>query len=726
MEADKEEVIIYVNKMQLGKMNLLPSKNLEELRIELEKFIPNHIYFEKEGKSLKQEEEKLYNIKNILNESNSIFLLQDYFHVFVDDKEVTKKCDFFKKDSFGKLMSVYKKELKKNFMIRCESNLLIQIINYSIGNNILIDEILIENSIYMFSTNKFKEIKNNIQKRSLGLFIKNGNNISFENIRFEEMMIFYSPLLDDNFMKNIKEAEYEKRKGNSLKEYEKYKNSSPDEDKLEKIILEDNTNDKAIFDYLLLLKNKKSDKLKQKLKKYSFHFGADKLRQLDIKYNDEIYINYKDEKTNLVNFLEKVIKGDYDDYYNNVGLILSETDYSLSIQKDIISPFIGDFNKEIYINNPISLSDSNLFFHYLRVKFFRYLQFSFGQNRKLLVKYCNILLEKIKNINKIQQPKSQKKLLLEILCMVCIFGFHNIDKTDVIDYYNYFNTDTNEYYYHSIIFFLRVKTILFDYFKMIGNSNCMNTAIIEYKKKINTYANKNAKLDIKSSIDILIRNTVFLPFFSKEDWGFTIPAFNLSFINIDIYDLQVNYNSYPDYVFLFYFIKYIISFLHEPIGHNFKIYESFNEKLETPFDTPRIIENGKVTTYEGGYLMEILLINSIENLNIEHVLFLLNEENWLLDHKEFLRKLKEIRAPDLQKCMTHIKKGKLLLKLLNLFQINENSIKIAINENIQLSTQISVSFKNDLEILSSNEKFRKGIIGEGKNGRVCRTHYFCK
>ena len=76
--------------------------------------------------------------------------------------------------------------------------------------------------------------------------------------------------------------------------------------------------------------------------------------------------------------------------------------------------------------------------------------------------------------------------------------------------------------------------------------------------------------------------------------------------------------------------------------------------------------------------------------------------------------------------MTHIKIGKMLLKLLSLFQINENSIKIAINEKIQLSTKISVSFKNDLEILSSNEKYRKTIIEKGKNGRVCRTHYFCK
>ena len=725
MEAEKE-VIIYVNAKQFGKKNLLPSKNLEELRIDLEKVIPNHIYFEKGGKSLKQEEEKFYNIKNILNENNSIFLSQDYFHVFFDGKDVTKKVDFYKKDSFTKLMSVYQKELTKNFMIRCESNLLIQIIKYSIDNNILIDEILIGNSIYMFSANKIKDIENNIQKGSLSLFIKNKNNISFENIRFKEMKIFYSSLIDDDFMKDIKETEYEIRKKNSLLEYEKYKNSSPDEEKLEKIILENNTNDNAIFDYLMLLKNNKSDKFKQKLEKYSFHFGVDKLRQLDSKYNEQIYENYKDEKTNLVNFLEKVINGEYDDYYDNVDLILSEVDYSVDIQKNIISPFIGNFNKEIYINIPISLSDNNLFFHYLRVKFYRYLQYSFGESRKPFVKYCKILLQKIKNINTIQHPKLQKKLLLEILCMVCIFGFHNIEKEGVIDYYNCFNTDTNEYYYHSIIFFLTVKNILLGYFKMIGNSNCMSTALIEYKKEINIYAKNNANLDIKNSIDILIRNTVFLPFFSKDDWGFTIPAFNLSFINIDIYDFQANYNSYPDYIFLFYFIKYIISFLYEPIGHNFKIYESFNEKLETPFNTPQILEKGKETTYVGGYLMEILLINSIEKLNIEHVLFLLNEKNWTLDHKDFLKKFKEIGAPDLQKCMIHIKTGNMMLKLLSLFQINENSIKNAIKENTQLSTQINKSFKNDLEIQSSNEKYRKAKIEKGKNGRICRTHYFYK
>ena len=69
-----------------------------------------------------------------------------------------------------------------------------------------------------------------------------------------------------------------------------------------------------------------------------------------------------------------------------------------------------------------------------------------------------------------------------------------------------------------MIFFCRVKNILFDYFRMIGNSNCMDTALEEYKAKINNNAKKPAKLDIQNSIDNLIRNTIFLPFFSKNDW----------------------------------------------------------------------------------------------------------------------------------------------------------------------------------------------------------------
>ena len=71
---------------------------------------------------------------------------------------------------------------------------------------------------------------------------------------------------------------------------------------------------------------------------------------------------------------------------------------------------------------------------------------------------------------------------------------------------------------------------------------------------------------------------------------------------------------------------------------------------------------------EGGYLMEILLINSVEYLNIEHVLFLLNENNWILEHSLFLKKFIEIKLPNIKNCLNLIKTSKLIKELLNLFK----------------------------------------------------------
>ena len=335
---------------------------------------------------------------------------------------------------------------------------------------------------------------------------------------------------------------------------------------------------------------------------------------------------------------------------------------------------------------------------------------------------------KINIMTEEKDKKSKKKLLLEILCMVCIYRFHSPELNMVTNFYSHNLDFEYDNLFHSFIFFNRVKNILFNYFRMVANSKCVSTALIEYKKIINYNSEKQAELDIKSSLDYLLRNTIFIPFFSSEEWGLTIPAFNLSFINIDIFCLQENYkkeNKYPDYVFLFYFVKYIISFLHEPIGHNFKIYESYNNNL----DTPRIIENKIEKIYEGGYLMEALLINSIDKLNIEHVLFLLNENNWSLDHKTFLAKFKEIKEPNLENCIHLIESGKMLKELFYILKITRNSIENAIKNNIILDTQYSIGFDNETGVMELKLRSNKGSKNEQKKDkprtkRVCRMKLY--
>ena len=722
-----EEISINVNGKLVSKINFNLSKNLEELRFHLEKNIPNDLRFLKDGKILEKEKEKKIIIANIIDKSHSINLTQDYFEVFFDNKRITKKVNLTKYFSLSTLIQLYKNEFPEVFDIKCEPNVIIRIKQPFDDEDLQINDFLIDNSIYVFSTKRSSKNKITFKNNKFGYFLKINGNLTFEDIKWQNIEIFYTLLLNNEYDKYLNESKYEIRRKNTIEEYEKSKNTiNFNPNKLEKLISDNNTNQNVIFDYLMILKKNKDTKFEENLKKYSFLFDARNLRKLDDRFNNKIFENYYDEKTNLTKFFENVINGYYDQY-EDINAIISEIDYRDNIQIEIATPFINCFSKEKYINCPIPISDNNLLFHYLRVKFLQFLQNAF-QFKVTFQTFCKILLQTINKMTTENDPKMKSKLLLEIICMISIYGFHAEEKELVLNYYSHTQRIQYDYYYYPMIFFSYIKNILFDYYRMIGNSNCLSTALIEYKMIINHNSEKPAELDIKNSIDYLIRNTIFIPFFSKNDWGITLPAFNISFINIDIFPIEKN-NTYPDYSFLFFFIKYIISFIHEPIGHNLKIYESFNNNLQTPFDTPRIIENNKEKVYEGGFLMEDLLINSIKNLNIEHVLFLLNENNWALDHKNFLARLKEIKEPKLEKCISLIETGTMNKKLFCLFKINKKSIKNAIKNKTVLDTQYDSRFNNEIRTTSMEEKFRsnKEKIKEkdnGKIGRTYRTHSF--
>ena len=724
-----EEIDIYVNKDKFCTMNLQLSNSIQELRSILEDYIPNNIKFMKEGRFLKNEEEKNINIKDIIYNANSIYLKQEYFQVFLDDKALKREVNLFKKATLKTFMQLYKKELPKIIEIICEPNIIIEVAIGSIDENITINDILIGNCIYIFTQKKIIRSKNIFGTNINGNLFKKDGNIIFQEIKWENIEIFESLILNEKYDKFLSDSEFEIRRKTSIEEYKKLKKKDMlTKDVLENFISQNKTNDEAIFDYLMILKNSEDPQYEEQLKKYAFLIDIKRLRKLDDRFNNDKYKDYYDEKTNLISFLESVIDGDYDQY-NYVDIVISEIDFRHSIQMEIETPFNGNFNKDKYINCPISISDNYLFFHYLRVKFFRFLQEAF-ENTDEFKSFCEILLKKIETMTLENNSKKKTKLLIEILCMIIIYGFHEKKNQLILNYYSKSQKIYLNYYYYPIILFQSIKDILFDYYYMIGNSKCLDTAIIEYKKVINSNSEKPAELNIKNSINYLLRNTIFLPFFSNNDfWGITIPALNLSFVNIDIFGLQQNYFNFPDYIFLFYFIKYIITLLHEPIGHNFKIYESYNTNLETPFDTPRKKEGEKEIAFEGGYLMEILLINSVEHINIEHVLFLLNENNWSLDHTTFLKKFKEIGDPKLENCMASIEQSEMIKRLFSLFKITKKSIERAIESKIELNTQYKMKFNNEVGVISFEEKFRakKKDIKEKENDmnqrkRICLTH----
>lgn len=721
----QEKISVYVNKKFVMKTDIFLSESLQELRCQLEKSIPNDLSFIKEGSTIKKEKEKELIIKDIIDKYNSIYLRQDYFVIFLDNKIIKKNMDLFKHDSEKTLISSYKEIFPKIFYVKCEPNIFVEIDN-AFEDNIQIGDLLTDNCIYIYSQINPKKIKNNFEDKKFGYMLKEKGKISFINFNTNNLDIFETLILEEKYDKYLEESNFETRKKSTtenFKNLDKKRDNAILKDELEKVISQDNTNVDAVFEYLKILKISQDPTFKEKLKKYSFLLDINKLKLIDNNFKGKLYENYFDEKTNLIEFLNKVIE---DDFYGNPNpdLILSEIDFRHSIQTEIITPFINDFNKENYINSPIPVSDNNLFFHYLRVKFFSFLQCVFDIKEELQM-FCEELLNKINIMTKEKNSKSKTRLLLEILCMISIYRFHSEELKSVTSFYSHKLEIQYNNLCHPIIFFNCVKDTLFKYYKMIANSNCTKSALKEYKKIINHNSEKSAELDIQNSFDYLLRNTIFIPFFSNSEWGLTIPAFNISFINIDIFCLQNNFkneNKYPDYFFLFYFVKYIISFLHEPIGHNFKIYESYNNNLETPFNTPRIIENNKEKKYEGGFLMEALLINSVEKLNIEHVLFLLNESSWSLDHKLFLEKFKGIKDPNLENCMNLIENGKMIKELLSILKISRNSIEKAIKDRVILDTQYSVGFNNEIGVLHRSNKGDHKVQEKEKvrAKRICR------
>ena len=340
------KVNIYISKEEILKKSILLSQTLRELRMELEKEIPNQIYFLKEGQLISIESEKSLFIKDILNERNSIYLLQEYIQFFIDDKNSGIEVNLFKKNPFKNYIKFYEEVLPTNFMIKCDSNLFIQINKNSIDYSILIEDILIENSINVFSFNNAKKLilKFISQNDDLGSFYKKDGNIIFNYIDFKRMKILDSLSLYDKYANFVNEYndDIEARIKSEVEEKKEYKQRSPNEEKLEKIIY-------------------KSPKNIQE---------------------------HKDEKSNLINFLESVINGNYDGY-NEVNLIIEDFFYIDNNQKDII--------KDTYINVPIFLNDNNIFFYYLRIKFYQCLRGSFGNYPNKFINFCKILVDKIKN-----------------------------------------------------------------------------------------------------------------------------------------------------------------------------------------------------------------------------------------------------------------------------------------------------------------------------------------
>ena len=270
----QKEILFYVNNNLFCKRKLLLDMKIEEFRNMLEDKIPSQLYFLNKGiedKFLNQKEEEILCVEDIINESNIIYLHQESFKVYIDNAILTKEGALFKNAPIQDFLECYRKELPENFFIKCHPNLLIEITKNYIEYNLQIDDILKDNSIYIFSMKNKKAIALQICKNnSICCLEKIEGNISFSNIQYDKIRIFDKFISDNEFENDVDESNYEKRRRDSLREYEIYKKINPNEGKIKNIISNNNINEKAIFDYLKILKKNKNPNFQQELKKYAY------------------------------------------------------------------------------------------------------------------------------------------------------------------------------------------------------------------------------------------------------------------------------------------------------------------------------------------------------------------------------------------------------------------------------------------------------------------------
>ena len=304
-----EKISIYVNKKFVMKIDISLSDSIQELRSRLEILIPNDLKFIKEEKIINKEQEKELIIKDIIDKDKSVYLKQDFFDIFLDNKIIKKKVDLFKLETAKTLIHHYKEYFPNKIYIKCEPDIFIEIGN-SIDINIQINSLLSGNCIQAYSQLTKKKIKNNFEVKKYGYMIKENGNISFVNFNYNKLDIFETLLLDEKYEKNLEQSKNKTRK-EEYKNLNETKNNIPLKVQLENIISQDNTNIDALFEYLMNLKENKDQEFKEKLKKYIFLLDINKIKILDTSFEGELYQNFFDEKTNLIKFLEKVIDEDY-------------------------------------------------------------------------------------------------------------------------------------------------------------------------------------------------------------------------------------------------------------------------------------------------------------------------------------------------------------------------------------------------------------------------------
>ena len=478
---------------------------------------------------------------------------------------------------------------------------------------------------------------------------------------------------------------------NSLNKYLE----SKEEKYLNKAFDLDNTNPKILYYYL---ENKKKDQ-----KVYDIYYKKHKFF-LNEKFSSKLNEQYIDHKKDVIAILNSV-KDKKIKPTNIDSLVDCLT--ACYPREDMLN---FGFNSQVKENNmPFNIDDEHMYFLSLKT--------SLGA--KLYNIIDNKLDEKDKNENK-KEVFQESLCYLKILSKIFIYFIENNEKHllyNIISFINFndkqnANTDTRLQYYLNLmkedfnkiyeetgynIFKYKVeiitnfideevnklKNLYFELMEKILKSKCIKD-VLNKIKEIQKDDNFN-KIDINEDfVKYLKNNTIFFRCFDEFEYGMTNVRELKTIINIDFRKTILEFK----YTLLFNFCIWIITGLHEYIGHLLKQYyyyssnfiisnespkikiikniqkkekvekekekeknESGNlkEKEEKENDKSKIDEEEKdeeeeekdeeeeedEEEYEEGFQVEKLLFGELEHIYFCDIMYILNIKNWEKNLNEF-------------------------------------------------------------------------------------------
>ena len=444
-----------------------------------------------------------------------------------------------------------------------------------------------------------------------------------------------------------------------------------------------NSKDKCIFYLKLLIRDNSNIKL---IKEYlSFLKTNPQLETLNLDYQKELqYYMVSLTKSELNELKEKKINSEKDNliqFLNNLCEVKNSSDFY-----DIKTKIIQDFKTHSFFNQPIGFENPELFFYKSKMNLY-YGILKLGSkeyyaNFKTMQNFIKIILDK-NYFNNNDIIKNEE--ILDLL----IFSISNIKNENIEIYGDFLNLiegkkENNDYNqllkkmkaeinYNDIKDFLKSilkkRTIKELISFLFGDKYCSNFT----EEYINTFVDNFLK---------------FVPFNDVDTSGFT-DRFTLQtyiLLDQDIYDKDIFKikSNYKDKVAKVLKIgRVIVIILHE-LSHNFYFYtlEYYNYANLT-FESSR---KKLCDIDEVGFYAELILFGRvINNINLEEVLFLIDEDNYNKDLKNF------------QKDFVNLKGDKKIIGIFDYFNDLKKNEFIIDYKNMSIKTKSSPdedSYKN--------------------------------